>query len=63
MDKRERLRRAFKSANSIVALEGWEPKPQNGVQNGVRFTSDEAADGAGECLRSGESWPLLKRPR
>lgn len=46
MDKQEQIRRAFKSANSIVALEGWEPKPADlALQERVilgELTFDEA---------------------
>ena len=46
MDKQEQRRQAFKSANAIVALEGWVPTPDAlAIQERVirgELTSDEA---------------------
>lgn len=46
MSEQEQLRHAFKSANSIVALEGWKPTPDDlALQERVilgELTFDEA---------------------
>jgi hypothetical protein len=46
MDNQEQLRQAFRSANAIVALEGWKPKPADlALQERVilgELTFDEA---------------------
>lgn len=46
MNREEKLRRAYKDANAIVALEGWEPTPgASAIQERVikgELTHDEA---------------------
>ncbi len=55
MGKQEQLRRAYRSANAIVALEGWVPTPDAlAIQERVicgELTNDEAVAAQIEAAR------------
>ena len=65
MNREEKLRKAYKSANAIVALEGWEPTPDAlAIQERVikgELTCDQAVHAhIAQVLASGSEsgiWP------